>query len=119
MPKNDTTNNDQLPSTTAPQNSQYRALAIPNALPMHPQTLDVTRHTVIAPTGKRYVVATYDDKYIGRGYVTAVYPQQNEYLTLVRLTICEFINVTADEAIKRHIATVQAIQQGTLEALAS
>ena len=109
MLKNDTTNNGQLPSTST---AQHRAVDIPNARPMRLQTLDLARHTAIAPDGRRFVVATYDDKYIGRGFVTAVYPQQNDYLTLVRLTIREFTTTSSDEAIKRHINVVQAIQQG-------
>jgi hypothetical protein len=109
MLKNDTMNNEQLPSMST---AQHRAVDIPNALPMRLQMLDIVRHTVIAPDGKRFVVATYNDKYIGRGYVTGVYPQQNEYLTLIRLTVREYVTASADEAIKRHISTVQAIQQG-------
>ena len=109
MLKNDAMHNEQLPSAPT---LQQRAVEIPNALPMRLQTLDVVRHTVIAPDGKRFVVATYHDMYIGRGYVTAVYPQQNDYLTLVRLTIREYVTPSPDEAVKRHIATVQAIQQG-------
>jgi len=112
--KNDTTNKEKLPAITTLQTSQQRDLDIPDALPMRPQTLDVVRHTVIDPDDKRFVVATYNDLYIGRGYVTAVYPQQNNYLTLVRMTICEFISTTPEEAVKRHTATVQAIQQGRL-----
>ena len=114
MLKNDTSNNEQLPSISNLQTSQQRAVDIPRALPMRPQTLDVTRHTVIDPEGNRFVVATYNDMYIGRGYVTAVYPQQNDYLTLVRLTIAEFISSNSEDAVKRHIATAQAIQQGRL-----
>lgn len=119
MLKNDAVPNDSLPSTStnAPQPSQSRAIEIPNALPMHPQLLDVVRHTVIDPDGKRYVVATYNDKNIGRGYVTAVFPQQNDYLTMVRMTICEFISLTEEKAVKRHITVVQTIQQGRLEEL--
>ncbi len=114
MLKKDTTNNEQLPAISNLQTSQQRAVDIPNALPMRPQTLDVVRHTVIDPEGNRYVVATYNDMYIGRGYVTAVYPQQNNYLTLVRLTLCEFISSTPEDAVKRHVATAQTIQQGRL-----
>lgn len=112
--KNETVNKEKLPAITTLQTSQQRELDIPEALPMRPQTLDVVRHTVIDPDGKRFVVATYNDLYTGRGYVTAVYPQQNNYLTLVRMTICEFISTTSDEAVKRHTATVQSIQQGRL-----
>ena len=119
MLKNDAVPNDSLPTiaTNAPQPSQARAIEIPNALPMHPQLLDVVRHTVIDPDGKRYVVATYNDKHIGRGYVTAVFPQQNEYLTMVRMTLCEFSSLTEEKAVKRHITVAQTIQQGRLEEL--
>jgi hypothetical protein len=109
MLKNDTVNNEQIPSMST---AQRRPVDIPNALPMRLQMLDLVRHTVIAPDGKRFVVATYHDKYIGRGYVTGVYPQQNDYLTLIRLTVREYISGTSDDAIKRHISVVQAIQQG-------
>lgn len=78
------------------------------------QTLDLARHIAIAPDGKRYVVATFDDTRLNRGYVTAVYPQQNGYLTLVRLTVCEFSSETREEAVQRHVALVQAIQKGDL-----
>ncbi len=108
MLKDDAVNNQpltvQLPST--------RAVEIPNALPMRVQTLDLARHTVIAPDEQRYVVATFDDRRLGRGYITAIYPQQNGYLTLVRLTIREFSSATPEEAIQRHIMLAQAIQQG-------
>jgi hypothetical protein len=115
MVKNDTTNSsDQLTTTSA---SQIRAVEIPNALPMHLQVLDLARHTVIAPDGRRFVVATFNDKHLGRGYVTAVYPQQNEYLTLVRMTVLEKSKATPEEAIKSHIALAQSIQHGRLKEL--
>ncbi len=91
---------------------ERRAIEIANALPVVLQTLDIARHIAIAPNGKRYVVATYDDSLLGRDLVTDVYPQQNNYLTLVRLTVAQFTSQTIDSAIQRHIATVQAIQQG-------
>ena len=80
------------------------------------QTLDIARHVAIAPNDKRYVVATYDDTHVGRGYVTTIFPQQNGYLTLVRLPVHEFTSSDADEAVERHIAVVQAIQRGQLNA---
>ena len=111
MSQNDVTGEDApiLALTPIPER---RAIDIPNALPVVLQTLDIARHTAIAPNGKRYVVATYDDSLFGHDFVTDVYPQQNEYLTLVRLTVAQFTNKTIDSAIQRHIATVQAIQQG-------
>jgi hypothetical protein len=96
------------------QQQQSHAVEIPDALPLRLQVLDLARHTVIAPDGKRYVVATFDDRRVGRNYVTAIYPQQNDYLTLVRLTIAEFSSATLQEAIQRHISVVQAIQQGEI-----
>src|SRR5437867_2619618 len=96
MAKNNTPSNNQAITV-----AQTRFVDIPNALPMRLQLLDVARHTVVAPDGKRYVVATFNDTRLGRGYVTAVYPQQNEYLTLVRLTICEFSHPTAEEAMQQ------------------
>ncbi|GAC1618553.1 MAG: hypothetical protein NVS4B7_10820 [Ktedonobacteraceae bacterium] len=97
------------------QAQQTRAVEIAEALPMRLQTLDLTRHTVIAPDGMRYVVATFDDRRLGRGYVTAIYPQQNNYLTLVRLTIAEFSSPTPEEAIQRHLKVAQSIQQGKIK----
>ena len=94
--------------------TQNHEVEIPNELPMRLQALDLARQTVIAPDEKRFVVATFDDTRLGRGYVTAVYPQQNGYLTLVRLAICEFSSATPEEAMQRHMALAQAIQQGKL-----
>ncbi|MFL5627568.1 MAG: hypothetical protein ACJ788_18470 [Ktedonobacteraceae bacterium] len=117
MLKNDTTNNDQAMSNSGLQFKQPRALEIAHALPMRLQSLDLKRHTVIAPDGKRYVVATYDDSRLRRGFVTSVFPQQNDYLTLVRLTIAEYSSATPDEAIQRHMATAESIQKGQMENL--
>ena len=75
--------------SAALQQQQSRAVEIPDALPMRLQVPDLARHTVIAPDGKRYVVATFDVRRVGRNYVTAIYLQQNGYLILVRLTIAE------------------------------
>ena len=92
----------------------HRAVEIANTLPVRLQTLDLARHVAIAPNDKRFVVATFDDRRLGRGYVSAVYPQQNSYHTLYRLVVSEFSSNTPEEAIQRHIALVQAIQRDTL-----
>lgn len=92
----------------------HRAVEIANALPVRLQTLDLARHVAIAPDDKRFVVATFDDRRLGRGYVSAVYPQQNSYHTLYRLVVCEFSSNTPGEAMQRHMALVQAIQRGML-----
>ena len=114
MSKNGSKNEDQLLSV---QPSQSHAIEIPNALPVRLHALDLARHTVISPNGQRYVVATFSDTNLGRYYVTAVYPQQNNYLTLIRLPILEVSNKTPEEAIKRHIAVAHAIQKGKLKEL--
>ncbi len=89
---------------------------IPNAAPVRLQTLDLARHIAVAPNGKRYVVATYDDRHLHRGYVTAIYPQQGEYLTLIRLTVYEISSETAEQAIQKQVELVQMIQRGRLAA---
>lgn len=88
---------------------------IPNAAPVRLQTLDMARHTAVAPNGKRYVVATFDDRRLHGGYTTAVYPQQGGYLTLIRLTIGEITSETPEQAVQKHIEIVQLIQQGKLD----
>lgn len=113
MLKNETTEGEQ--SLVLPLTDQ--AVEIPSAPPVRLQTLDIARHVAVAPDGKRYVVATFDDTRLGRGYVTAVYPQENGYLTLIRLTICEMRSETPSEAVQKHISTVQIVQQGKLGAL--
>src|SRR5438045_1195181 len=109
MAKNTSKSNSQELTKT-----QTREVEILNALPMRLQAQDLARHTVIAPDEKRFVVATFDDTRLGRGYVTAVYPQQNGYLTLVRLVIGEFSSATSEEAMQRHTALVQAVHLGNL-----
>jgi hypothetical protein len=91
-----------------------QAVDIAHVLPMRLHTLDLDRETVIAPDGKRYVVGTFDDRRIGRGYITAIYPQQNGYLTLVRLPLAELSSDNPDKAMNRHASVIQAILQGRL-----
>jgi hypothetical protein len=91
-----------------------RSVDIPGAPTVKLQTLDIARHVAIAPNDKRYVVATYDDSHMGHNYVTAIFPQQNGYLTLVRLPLHEFMTNDPEAALERHIAVVQAIQRGQL-----
>src|SRR6266436_610502 len=88
---------------------------IPGAASMHLQTLDLARHIAVAPDGKHYVVATFDGTYVGQKYVIAVYPQQGNYLTLIRLLACQFYAELPEHAVQRHIALVQAIQKGNLK----
>jgi len=104
-------------NTVVPLTYQIRSLEIAHASPIRLQTLDLARHAVTAPDGKCYVVATFDDTQMGNGYVTGIYPQQNGYLTLIRLTICEFKSASPEEAINRHLTLAQAIQQGKLAEL--
>ena len=91
-----------------------RGLEIPNAAPVRLQTLDFARHIAIAPDGKRYVVATYDETHLQRGIITSVFPQQNGYLTLVQLALCKFSATKLHDALQHHVALVQSIQQGKL-----
>jgi DNA-binding beta-propeller fold protein YncE len=88
---------------------------IPNAAPVRLQTLDLARHTAVAPNGKRYVVATFDDRRLHGGFTTAIYPQQGGYLTLIRLTIGEVTSQTPEQAVQKQIEVVQLIQQGKLD----
>ncbi|WP_052888261.1 hypothetical protein [Thermogemmatispora carboxidivorans] len=89
-------------------------LEIPDAYPVKLQVLDLARHVVVAPDGKRYVLATFDDRRLGRGFVTAVYPQQNGYLTLYRLVVYEHSSNTPQEALEYHKRLAKMIQQGQL-----
>lgn len=106
--------NDTLESSQLLTIAANNGVDLSNAPAVRLQTLDVARHVALDPQGKRYVVATFDDRHIDRGYVTAVYPQQNGYLTLVRLVICELTSETRDGALQNHVRLIQAIQQGTL-----
>jgi hypothetical protein len=99
-----------VPASTSAQ----RAVEIPGALPVRLQTLDLARHVAVAPDGKHYVVASFDDKLLDRNYITAIYPQQYGYLTMVRLVVYEVSSPTPQQAIEQHIALIQAIQQGRL-----
>jgi hypothetical protein len=125
---NDHTTTDNTPVQTVSSNNSLgteqsivrlippsiRSVDIPGAPSVKLQTLDIARHVAISPNEKRYVVATYDDSHMGRGYVTAIFPQQNGYLTLVRLPLHEFLSSNPEDALERHIAVVQAIQRGQL-----
>lgn len=97
--------------------NEQQTLEIAGAAPVRFQTLDVARHVAIAPNGKRYVVATFNDQRLGRGYVTAIYPQQGGYLTLIRLVTAESSSETIAEAIQKHTRFIQMIQQGKLQEL--
>jgi hypothetical protein len=102
------------PSPFPAPSSEKRSLEIPSAAPVRLQTLDFARHIAIAPDGKRYVVATYDETHVQRGIISAVFPQQNGYLTLVQLALCKFSSLTIEGALQRHVALVQSVQQGKL-----
>jgi hypothetical protein len=103
----------KLSSLPAPSREK-RGLEIPNAPPVRLQTLDFARHIAVAPDGKRFVVATYDETHLKRGIISAVFPQQNGYLTLVQLAVCKFATTKLQDALQRHVELVQAIQQGSL-----
>lgn len=100
-----------------PSISPNRTVEISGAFPVRLQKLDLTRHAVADPDGKRYVVATFDSNHLAHGYVTSIYPQQNGYLTLLRLLVAEMRSETPEEAIQQHIQCVRAIQQGKLNQL--
>ncbi len=121
MAKHTSTRGEHLSTAQTPavQPSLFYNVEIANTLPMRRYVLDLARHSTLAPGGKRFVVATFDDTHLNNGYVTAVYPQQYDYLTLVRLEVAHFSSATPEEALKRHIATIQAIQQGKLAGLSS
>jgi hypothetical protein len=96
--------------------TEKHEIEIPGALPVKHQTLDLARHVAIAPDEKRYIVATYNDTLMGRGIVTSVFPQQNGYMTLVRLPVCEFSTDDEEQALQRHREVVLAIQRGEIKA---
>jgi hypothetical protein len=102
----------QLPAPTP-----TREIVVPDAPPVRLQRLDIARHVAVTPQGKRYVVATFDDRHLKRGFVTAIYPQQNGYLTLVRLLVREFHNEDIEQAVQQHIKSIEAIQKGQLSQL--
>jgi len=110
MLSNDAVDDDQS-LVSAPS----RGVEILNAAPVHLQTLDLARNIAVAPDGKRYVVATYDDMRIHKWFVSAVYPQQNGYLTLLRLKVGQLTSETHEQALQLHKALIQAVQQGTLD----
>lgn len=96
------------------QMARTQAIEVPEAGSIRLQRLDLARHAVTAPDGRQYVVATFDDTRAGNGYISAVYPQQGGYLTLVRLVVCEYSSESSQEAAQRHIELAEAIQQGRL-----
>ena len=115
MTINEATESEQ--SLMTPSISPNRTVEVAGAFPVRLQKLDLTRHAVADPDGKRYVVATFDSNHLAHGYITAIYPQQNGYLTLLRLVVAEMRSETPEEAIQQHIHCVRAIQQGKLNQL--
>jgi hypothetical protein len=113
MPRNDAVDDDQ--SLVAEPTHSSRGVENINALPVWLQTLDLARNVAIAPDGNRYVVATFDDTRISGKYVTAIYPQQNGYLTLLRLVINQTKSDTPVLAMQLHQGAIRAIQQGNLQ----
>ena len=103
------------PASSLPAIHSVRGtVSIPDAAPVRLQTLDLARHVAIAPDEKRYVVATFDDHRVGNGFVTAIYPQQNDYLTLIQLVVYQVSSEMLEEAVQKHIDLVKTIQQGQL-----
>ncbi|HTI13825.1 MAG TPA: hypothetical protein VL461_04525 [Dictyobacter sp.] len=97
-----------------PEAPESRAVDIPGIPPVKRHTFDLARHLAQSPDGKNYVVATYDDRHMGRGYVTSIFPQQGGYLTLVRLPLGEISSQDPEEAVECHISVIRAIQQGKI-----
>lgn len=112
MLRNDAVDDDQSARSAS---ANPRGVEIVNAPPVWLQTLDLARNVGIAPDGNRYVVATFDDSRISGKYVTAVYPQQNGYLTLLRLLVGEMQSDTPVQAMQLHQSVIRAIQQGNLQ----
>ena len=105
-------------ASSLPDISSVRGtVTIPGVDAVRLQTLDLARHVAVSPDEKRYVVATYDDRRTGSGFVTAVYPQQSNYLTLVRLVVYHTTSNTVEEAIQKHVELIRTIQQGKLQEL--
>ncbi|MBV9711701.1 MAG: hypothetical protein JO011_12425 [Ktedonobacteraceae bacterium] len=113
MLRNDAVDDDQS-LVSKPTNSS-RGVEIVNAPPVWLQTLDLARNVAIAANGNRYVVATFDDTRVSGKYITAVYPQQNGYLTLIRLVLTELKSDTPVQAMQLHQGAIRAIQQGKLQ----
>ena len=113
MLRNDAVDSEQ--SLVASATNRTWEVEIHDAPTVRLQTLDLARHVAIAPDKRCYVVATYNDTHISGSYITAVYPQQNGYLTLVRLMVHAFKSETPEQAVQLHKALIQAIQQGTLD----
>ncbi len=114
MLRNDAVDSDDQ-SLVSSSTVQARAVEIPGAPDVRLQILDLARHVAMTPDKRRYVVATFNDTHISGHYITAVYPQQNGYLTLVRLMVREFRSENPERAIQLHKALVQAIQQDQLD----
>lgn len=116
MAKRTSTRGEQSATTQTLTVQSVRSsnIEIANALPMRRYVLDLARHSTLTPDGKRYVVATFDDTHLKNGYVTDVYPQQYDYLTLVQLGVAHYSSATPEEAIKKHLAVIRDIQQGKL-----
>jgi hypothetical protein len=107
---------EKQPASSLPDISSVRGtVTIPGADAVRLQTLDLARHVAVAPDEKCYVVATFDDHRTGSSFVTAAYPQQSNYLTLIRLVVYQANSSTVEEAIQKHIDLVKVIQQGKLQ----
>jgi hypothetical protein len=114
MLRNDAVDDDQ--SLVANSATTSREVEIVNAPAVWLQTLDLARNATAAPDGNRYVIATFDDKRMSGKYITAVYPQQNGYLTLIRLIVGDMQSDTPVQAMQLHQNVIRAIQQGNLQA---
>ena len=112
MLRNESADSEQslVPSST----DQTRTVEVPGAPLVRLQVLDLARHVAIDPEKRRFVVATFSDIHRSRRYITAIYPQQNGYLTLVRLMVHEFTSENPEQALQLHKELIQAIQQGKM-----
>ncbi|HEV2661136.1 MAG TPA: hypothetical protein VGU68_11075, partial [Ktedonobacteraceae bacterium] len=105
MLRNDAVDSDEQSLVSSSTNQTWE-VEVTDAPTVRLQTLDLARHVAIAPDKRRYVVATYNDTHISGSYITAVYPQQNGYLTLVRLMLHSFKSGTPEQAIQLHKALI-------------
>jgi hypothetical protein len=75
---------------------------------------ELARHRVLTADGLDYVVATVDERHLGRGYTTAAYPVSRGYLVMMRQPLCVLASREDDEAHSQHGLLVRAlVEAGT------
>ena len=72
---------------------------------------ELARHRVVTADAQDYVVASADERHLGRGYTTAAYPVSRGYLVMMRQPLCVISSQDERDAREQHMLLVDLLME--------